>query len=307
MPTHANQAVTFIKPHAVRSPETVAFILDTFRHQGIEVLERRTVTAETIAANGLVDRHYAANARRGTFDNAADLDLTDAAKESFQTIFEEPWDEAVAAGRVFSGEGMRRKLGNISGEDLNTLWARYGAHKLCGGCYASWFGEQACYVINGFYPSNREIFTRPGASIELLLVGFDLPWRTFRRDIIGSTNPAAADESSIRGHLHDHAEAFGLLVDSRDNVIHASASPFEAFCERRVWLPDQAIGQDPLWRQIHRKSGLSPKALERLLLDWHATNPIVSAEDRTGALLDLLEDRDTAEVAATLLSLLAQA
>jgi nucleoside diphosphate kinase len=299
-----NQALTFVKPHAVRSQATLTYILDTFADHGIDVLDRRTVTADEIRAGGLIDRHYAANARRGTFDNASALELKDSAKEAFRTAFEEDWDDAVRAGRVFSGEAMRIKLGNISGEDLNTQWARYGARKLSGGCYASFFEEQDCYVVNGFYPSIREQFARPGAAIGVLVVAFDLPWAEFRRDVIGSTNPAAADEASIRGYVHDHAEALGLVVDSRDNVIHASASPFEALCERLIWMPDRPIPQDPLWKLIHKKVTLSSAELSEHLLAWHAANPMVELPGRSGPLLDVFEDRDTPDVAADLLRLL---
>jgi len=303
---HTNQALTFIKPHAVRSQATIVHIADTFKKHGIKILARRSVTAEEISAGGLVDRHYAANARRGTFDNALALQLKDSAKEIFQTAFDEDWDEAVRAGRIFSGEAMRLKLGNISGEELHARWARYRAHKLSGGCYVSYFEDDDCYVVNGFYPSIRELFTRPGAEVEVLIVGFDLPWVVFRRDIIGSTNPAAADENSIRGFAYDHASVLGIEVDSRNNVIHASASPFEGLCERFIWMSGQPVPQDPLWKLIHKKSGLSAAALEERLLFWHSTNPMVELPDHVGPLLDVLEDRDTPEVAQDLLALLGE-
>lgn len=299
-----NQALTFIKPHAVRSQAALTFVLDTFGDHNIDVLDRRIVTAEEIEADGLIDRHYASNARRGMFDSAMTLDLDDAAKEAFRTVFEEDWDDAVGAGRVFSGETMRQKLGNVSGEQLNTLWAHHGARKLGSGCYVSLFEEQGCYVVNGFYPSVREQFTRPGAVLEVFVVGFDQAWAEFRRDIIGSTNPAAADEASIRGFAHDHAGALGLVVDSRDNVIHASASPFESLCECLIWLPERPLAKDPLWRLLHKKAGLAPNALRAQLLAWHAANPVVELPDHIGPLLDVLEDRDTADVAADLLYLL---
>jgi len=307
MPSHLNQSISFLKPHAARSEKTIQYVLETFRRNGIDVVQRRTVTSEEIATGGLVDRHYAANARRGTFENALALELKDGAKEAFRIAFEEEWDDAVRAGKVVSGEVMRGRLGNISGEDLNTLWARYGAHKLSGGCYASWFEEEGCYVVNGFYPSVREQFTRSGAVVEILVSAFDMPWATFRRDIVGRTNPAAADEGSIRGYLHDHAAEFGLLVDSRDNVLHASASPFESLCEAQIWLPDRPLSQDPLWRQIHRKSGLSPKRLVERLLNWQTTNPLIAAFGDTGPILDVLQNHDTPDVASALLQLLAEA
>ena len=305
MKAPTNQAVTFIKPHAVSSPAAVAHVLDVFRRHGIAVVERRSVPAADMAAGGLIDRHYANNARFGTADNAQSLTLRDAAKDVFRTAFDEEWDAVVREGRVFSGEAMRRRLGNLSGEALNALWARHGARKLCGGCYVSRFEPENCYVVNGFYPSIREQFTRPGAAVELFLVAFELPWRTFRSDVIGSTNPAAAEEQSIRGYLHDHAGEFGLRIDARDNVIHASASPFEALCEARIWMPARSLSRDPLWRLIHRKAGLPAPALAARLEHWHATNPMATLAGRTEPLLDLLEDLDTPAAAAALLDVLA--
>jgi hypothetical protein len=40
------------------------------------------------------------------------------------------------------------------------------------------------------------------------------------------------------------------------------------------------------------------------LLEWHALNPIIELEGAEGPVLDMLEDRDTPEVAAALLGLL---
>ncbi len=298
-----NQALTFLKPHAARSPAVRQFVLDTFRGYGIDVLAERRMTGRQILADNLVDRHYAANARRGTFEHAMAVDLKDSAREAFRIAFDQTWEDAVREGKVFSGEAMRQRLG-LNGEALNERWAHYGAHKLSAGCYAAWFEQEDCYVLNGFYPSVREQFTREDATLDIFAVGFELPWATFRSDVIGSTSPAAAVEGSIRGHLHDHAAEYGLLVDSRDNVIHASASPFEALCEGWIWLPTRQAPKDPLWKLLRHKTRLSAAPLRERLQDWHETNPLVRLPHREGSLLDLLEDHDTPEVAQDLLHLL---
>lgn len=300
-----NQALAFIKPHAVESQKAHDHIAGVFKENGISIIQSKRVTAEEIAADNIIDRHYANNARFGTANNIHDLSLRDSAKEVFRVAFEEEWDTVLAEGRLFSGESMRKKLGHISGEALNERWAGHGAHKLCGGCYVSFFEPEGSYVINGFYPSIREQFTRPGAAVELMTVAFDMPWNTFRASIIGSTNPAAAEEQSIRGYMHDNADKFGLLPDSRDNIIHASASPFEALCESRIWLSKWSPSSDPLWRLIRRKVGMSPESLLGLLMEWHATNPILTIGATSPApLLDRLEDLDTPAVAALILKLL---
>ena len=162
----------------------------------------------------------------------------------------------------------------------------------------SHFLEEKIYVLNGFYPSMREIFTAEGASILVLLLDFapeQLPWKRFRDEVIGVTNPAAADEDSIRGLLNDQQKKLGITVSYREIVIHASASAFEALCEKALWLPELPLARDPLWQALHG-SGIT---FDRLRT-WREENPIVTLEGRTATLLDLLENFDTEPTAAKL-------
>lgn len=285
-----NQALAFIKPHVVDHEAVVSLIEDLFDDVGIAIVARRTWSAEEMRACGVVDRHYAANARTGTCLDPSRLPLNEAARHEFSLAFDLRWEEALAAGRVVSGLVMQERLG-ISAEELNARWARYRARKIAGGIYVAHFGEENLYVLNGFYPSVREVLTADGAHVLVLLLDFapdHLPWKRFREEIIGSTNPAAADEDSIRGLLHDRQQALGITVSYRENVIHASASPFEALGEKTLWLPELPLERDPLWQALEG-SGIS---LARLRA-WRDENPLVTLDGRTATLLDLLENLDT--------------
>jgi len=292
-----NQALAFLKPHVVDNDPVVTLIEDMLDDAGIAIVGRRTWSAAELRGCNVIDRHYAANARVGTCLDPARLPVDETARSEFATAFELRWEDALAAGRVFSGQAMQERLG-ISADEMNTRWAKYGARKIAGGMYVAHFAEENIYVLNGFYPSIREVFTAERASVLALLLDFapsQLPWKHFRDEVIGTTNPAAAAEDSIRGFLYDRQQALGIHVTYRENVIHASASAFEALCEKALWMPELPLARDPLW-QVLAGSGIT---FERLRT-WREENPLVTRDGRTAPLLDLLENLDTDPTAAML-------
>lgn len=292
-----NQALAFIKPHVMKAPTAAALIESRLAEAGIAIVLRRELDGAAVVAGGFIDRHYAAIARGGLCVDAATLALSAAAQSSFAAAFNTSWRAAVAAGRVVGGEEMRRRLG-VDGETLHALWLRERMVKLAGGLYAVHFREADLFVLNGFYPSMRAIFMAPSARLRLLLLRFDeqrLPWRRFRDEIVGATDPAAAAPASIRGEMRRRAEELGIVVSNRENAIHASASAFESLAEQLLWLPDRDPADDPLWRLL-RGSGLTAARLAT----WREENPQVTLGGVSGALLDLLENRDTNETAALL-------
>jgi nucleoside diphosphate kinase len=296
-----NQAFAFIKPHVMGIPAVCAEVDRRLAAAGVDVLLRQEMSGAEVAHRGVIDRHYAANARAGTCRDAAALPVSDAARAAFAAAFGETWEAAVAAGRIVSGLVMQERLG-VDGETLNRLWGKQPLQKLAGGLYVARFPEQGVYVLNGFYPSNRELFTQPTARMGLMVLAFDeqrLPWRTFRDALIGTTNPALAAAGSIRGDLYRRQAEFGLTVTYRENVIHASASAFEALTEKALWLPDWPMERDPLWQ------ALRPRGVTMAQLDaWRDANPLVTLDGRTATLLDLLESLDTQPTAAAIRRLL---
>jgi nucleoside diphosphate kinase len=291
------QALTFIKPHAMISPLVPELVRARLTAAGIEIRHCRDIDGAAVAREGLVDRHYAAHARAALCENPASLPLGTAAREVFRRAFGETWEEAVAAGRVTSAEVCRRRRG-MDAETLGRLWDGLCCHKLAAGLYVARLPQEDVYVLNGFYPSVRERFTAPEARLRLLLTAFDisrLTWRRFREEIIGATDPSRADARSIRGELYRRQAELGLHIACRDNAVHASASAFESLCEQRLWLPDHPLDDDPLW-QLLRARGMRPEEIEALRVE----NPTVVLDGASTPLLDLLENRGAAETAAIL-------
>jgi nucleoside diphosphate kinase len=296
-----NRAFAFIKPHVVDNAKVCDYISGVWERHGIRVVAQGEITGEQIGAQGLIDKHYAVNATVGTTPDPSQLVLDAEAIANFERIFGESWEAACAANRVFSGVAMQERLGGISGDALIDRWMENGLEKVGGGLYVSYFKADDCYVLNGFYPSIREVFTAPGSRIAWALLEFDgakLPWARFRGQVIGGTNPAAADPDSIRGYLHAHAAAFDVALSYRDNVIHASASPFEALVEQLVWLEGADMSADPLGEALVSR-GMGPEAV----LALRDNNPLVQVNGESGKLVDLAEDCDTPQVLALLASL----
>jgi nucleoside diphosphate kinase len=295
-----NQALAFVKPHAASNQAALDCITRSFAKAGIRVVYQKDMTGPQVRATGAIDRHYAVNARVGTCENPADLFVSPEARARFTELFKETWDAAIKQGRILSGLRAQRMLG-ITGEELNSLWARQKAQKLAGGLYIIFLPDLQAYVLNGFYPSIRDLFTAPGAVLKVMVVDFDserLPWKTFRGNVIGSTNPAAADPDSIRGALNATQKEAGIAVTYRENVIHASASPFEALVEKTLWVPEFTLDRDPLWRQL-KAAGIPLDSV----LKWREDNPVITQDGKLEPLVESLEDLDTDVVAARLLKL----
>ncbi len=295
-----NQALGFIKPHAADHAAAWTRIQALLQSNGIQLQGEIQITGPEIRKAGLIDRHYAVIARVGAADSPAQLDLDAQGAARFQQAFGLAWADALAQGRLYSGVAAGRRF-HLSAGPLMELWMAHHPVKLGGGFYAAYFPDQQVYVLNGFYPSIRDLYTADRAQVRCFLMNFDearLTWRRFRDAVIGATDPAKADPASIRGALFRAGRELNLALDFRDNAIHASASPLEAALEKSVWLADFQPDSDPLFQYLAPR-GWSWEDLLRI----GRTNPLIPAGDRTLPLIDAVENLDTPAVAERLLAL----
>ena len=292
----SNQALVFIKPHAFGNPAVQDYVARSFKQHDINVARRLVITGTDVASKNLIDQHYSVNARVGTTANPAEIFLSPEGREKFRILFNETWDDALQAGRIVSGMTLQTRL--------NAVWSGYKAQKLAGGVYVAWIADQNIYVLNGFYTSIRELFTAPQARMELMIADFDadkLPWRKFRNEVIGGTNPATAEPGSIRAHFYQQREALKMTGSYRENVIHASASAFEALIEKTIWMADWPLERDPLWQKLD-KAGIKLEQLQQ----WRDTNPVITVDEKPVPLVESLEDMDSDNTAARLIALARQ-
>lgn len=128
------------------------------------------------------------------------------------------------------------------------------------------------------------------------LVEFDeaaVPWKTFRGDIIGSTDPTAAAQGSLRRLILEQWRELGLEAEpsTADNGVHASAGPLEGLKERMTWL-GSTPADDPYAQALAAK-GVKGAKLDALVNNGKV---LLTAEGEEGPAFDLTEDLDSSKV-----------
>jgi len=145
------------------------------------------------------------------------------------------------------------------------------------------------YVINGFFMSMREAYTKPGRKIHYFAVDWDpktLSWADFRGKTLGATNPANAQPGSIRRHILSEYQSLGLTSEPNvgENGVHASASPFEGLSERLNWLGAK-VEEDAFGKAM-----LGMMDAE-MIKKW-TKDPQVDCDGVMSSVFDCLEDMD---------------
>merc|ERR1711972_590281 len=94
-----------------------------------------------------------------------------------------------------------------------------------------------------------------------------LSWEDFRGKVLGPTDPKDGPPGSLRRKIYDEWQALGLpgQPNTGDNGVHASASPFEALCERMNWLEVQC--KDDAYCRALTKAGVTEATIKAWSMD----------------------------------------
>eukprot|EP00929_Paragymnodinium_shiwhaense_P037244 TRINITY_DN1987_c0_g2_i1.p1 TRINITY_DN1987_c0_g2~~TRINITY_DN1987_c0_g2_i1.p1 ORF type:complete len:2122 (-),score=771.88 TRINITY_DN1987_c0_g2_i1:341-6706(-) len=320
-----NRAVVFVKPHAMVETRAVeGLVREKFKAEGISILSEKTVSYLEIDQNKMIDKHYGAIAAKASLMTPDQTNPSEKAKEQFGMTFGLSWEDALKKGLVYNAIDACKKL-SIEASDMTGLWdaskkrgelIKFGGGFYCGRVKSEKAEQEAAaaktaarksvgevkpaaeekdelLVINGFYMSMRDCYTRPGARINYFEVEWDpaaLSWADFRSQILGATDPKASASTSLRGTIREKWKELGLKAEPtiRDNGVHASASPFEAMCERVNWL-EADLAADPFGKAMTAAGIVSATQTEWL------TDPQVEFHKQKSSLYDLLEDLDVAD------------
>lgn len=258
---------------------------------GIRIVREQQIAAETIDEKKYIDKHYGAIAARAVLQQPSELVVQDGPKEEFKKLFGLSWEDAIKQGVVFNAKDTADKLGIKPlevGEKFGKLQRGVDSLKFGGGFYVGKF--DGIYCVNGFYTSMRAKYVTPGTCIYSYEVEWEpamLPWKKFRGELIGATNPAEAAAGSIRQTILSDWNNLGLKAepDGSDNGVHASASPFEGLAEKSNWL-GASMREDPLG-QAFIEAGVPLKNIEA----WTG-DPSVLFDGKKQSLFDLFEDVD---------------
>lgn len=291
-----NSAFLFIKPHA-NTPRAKEVTQAFLEGKQIKIIKEGTITGSEIDEKNLIDNHYYSIASKATLKKPTELQIP---TQKFKEKFSVDWDEVVKAGTVFNAKDACEKLA-VSAEELDKIWAKAKADKKLvkfgGGFYCGKIemeGKDPAYVINGFFMQMRSKYVAAGCSLHYYIVEWEsskLDWATFRAEVLGSTDPTTAPETSLRGQFFKNWKEYGLQAepDIGDNAVHASASPFEALAEKMNWLgikpKEDWFGSEVL------------KLISQRLLDSWKVDPVVTFGvapcTKTQSLFDVVEDTDS--------------
>lgn len=253
----------------------------------------------------LLDKQYADIARRAVLLKPNELQLAPAAFIRFQKKFKINWTDAIDDNSVFNAVDAAVALG-VSYSVLNDAWLVCindgNMVKFSRGCYCGYLnsipGVPPIYCINGFYMHMRAQFIAPGASIHYFSVRWEndlMTWEAFRRRIIGSSNPSMAQSGSLRSIIALEWRELNLANEPNmeNNGIHASASAFEAFVERAIWLNETSFADDPFASNL-LDAGIPEKYLE----EWSLNSTVAQK-----SVFDHMENKGTEECISTAVEL----
>lgn len=285
-----NQMLFIVKPEVFLISnqkyieETCRFMSERINAFGPEIRGCYVMSAETLKANEIMDRHYGYINR---LSRSASSQLSASEKAEVRKLC-----GASDSAPVLGGHEVLAKSHDLSAEGLDKIWASKKSLRVRSGLYVQSYeiSGDALVIINGFHPFQLERFTGNRRKIALLLLNSDLPWKLLRVRMLGDTFPERAAPGSIRGEMHRDPERFGFKsVTISNNAAHLSAGPFEAVFELSNFLSavpglDFDIG---ITRQArHFKSqGLSGSDLRRAIDNPSAcianTKPAIPLFDAT--------------------------
>jgi len=284
-----NTAFVFVKPHAV-TPACNKLVKDGLLAKGIKITGEGDITADVIDKKKLIDQHYYSIASKATILKPDQLNIP---LDKFEKTFGVSWEEAKKD--AYNALDACEELG-VDTAEMTELWDSCKNNnklvKLGGGFYCGLVekpGKKPIYVFNAFFMSLRNGFTAPGKSIHWYTVEWDpekLSWADFRGNVLGPTDPKDGPDGSLRRRIYDDWRTLGLpgQPNVRDNGVHASASPFEALCERMNWLEVQCK-HDSYCKQLV-KAGVSEKTIS----DWSIDPQVKLESGKKGSIWDALED-----------------
>jgi len=302
-----NQMLFFIKPEVFLLnrdglAKTCSLIWERLDAFGVQIAGSYLMSAETLEANRIMDRHYG---YINHVSRTASSSLSDPDRVELRRLC-----GVSAETPILGGHEVLADHPALSAKSLDELWATKKSNKLRSGLYVEVFdlAGKTTVITNGFHPYQLEHFTGAGRKICLLLLNSDLPWRMLRGRMLGDTFPEKAVAGSIRGDLNRNAADYGFSeVSIANNCAHMSAGAFEAVFELKNFLSgvsglDFSIGMSRLANHFH-SFGLDEAALERAI-----SNPVSPlGSGGLSSLFDATEESDALSAAATYRSFFAKA
>lgn len=295
---------------------TRSIILDNINSANGRIAEELTILGEDIEKGNIIDKHYKEIAENAMHISVREMRIP---KSEFQSAFDEDIDVVIKSGNIFNAKQALSEYG-CTPEQLDKAWhdaercapLNEKVIKFRRGLYCAkiQINLRNVYVINGFYMALRRKYMLQHESIYAFIVHWDssaLSWNEFQTSVIGAKNPADAKCDSIRKIVYEKYEEYGLPCkpDKNNNVVHASASPFQGLIERCNWLSRKMIEDE--YGQILLRKGVP----ESIILKWSENRPVKTPKSSTNAgkvihlqqIFDIVKGMDTVECTKSLVQL----
>ena len=292
-----NEFLFFIKPEITLKSESIELeailnlILTNIRAFGLNIHSIRILSAKYLEKYEIIAQHYGVINR---IASGAKQNMSDSAKDKFEHLY----GKSVEESKVVGGIEILKLFPDFNAYSIDYLWQNLENKKLAGGTYCEVIkiDNEVLYLVNGFHPRQLKHFTEPGRSIIVFTLSGDLSWSDARSNFIGATNPASAQEGSLRKALLDNRRQFGLAEVSQGvNGVHLSAGPVEALVELKRYnsnFDDQTRVMDFSSFSMGQKleANFSSAAIEQIV-----SNVNVQIGEKMVSVFDLTEEKDSDE------------
>jgi hypothetical protein len=292
-----HQFLFFFKPEATGAniKEIMDIALKVLTDNGVSLGAIRVVGGPYLEKHDIMVQHYGVISQIFKHGYSA---ISDAAKAELTAKF---GDDVKAVGNPVGGYDWLKVHPDFSALSLCVLSDNVNCTRLAGGTYLLKFKllGQTQLVLNPFHGYQLVPFIKAGSALIVFEGRSKTSWSDLRNKLCGATDPTAAEPGSIRNELLVHKARTGMVdVNKGSNGVHMSAGPLEGMVELQRFF---SSGDKKLpFTSLSFGSALAAQGLTEEQIEKLATNPDVSHEGKNISVFDLTEEKDGAESAALL-------
>lgn len=287
----------FLKPEVLgitqgtKLNEVLKLTLNKIADFDLDVASCKIIRSEYLKEYKIMNAHYGAI---GEISGDANT-MSDKAKKKFQQIFGNPLTEVKALG----GHQFLEEYPQFDNYTLDILWQNNAVEKLAGGTYCQRvkLDDQKLFLLNGFFPRYVNHFTAEGRFLVIFVLRGNISWKKARQNFIGATDPASANEGSLRSDFRKNAETLGLgEIGKSSNGAHLSAGPVEGLVELIRFNSDLSKGTHLNASNFQFGKAMLEKMEDAKVAEWLQNARIKIDENKYEPSFDLTEEKDAEEV-----------
>jgi len=290
-----NQFIFFLKPEATAAQEgvhvekVVELATKSLKEAGVELGAIRVIGGPYLDKHNIMVQHYGVISKISKEGESA---ISDQAREVLKT-YKTFTEYLQAKAEVIGGHDFLKRFDKFTPFSLLVLNDNVGTTRLAGGTYAMKVKVlgKPFIVLNPFHAYQVVPYTTAGNAIIVVEGRSKKSWAELRQKLSGVTDPAAAEEGSIRNLFLKNKNDLGLKdVDKGSNGIHLSAGPLEGMVELQRFFTDHDSGKEVALSSTAFGIHLLSKGLSEADLKKVADNPDVNKDGKKVSLFDLTEE-----------------